>query len=168
MDLDRLAGRRAGAGRRDLDQDARDFRGRGPDAVHDLVRRRPRAPVGKLELDDADGVFAEFVGTLRLLADACVNRLESLGLEHALLGFGEEAVLFIERQIAAGVNDDLTVVRLDRRKEFDAIAELGVADLHHHEQQRGEAERRARPAQHESNRPHVRAICSGTLVVRMC
>ena len=98
---------------------------------------------------------------LRLLADAGVDRLQALGREHALLGLGEEAVLFVERQIAARVDDDLAVVGLDGREELDAAAEFAVADLHHHQQQRGERERRAGPAQHQPHGPHVEAVRRG-------
>ena len=46
--------------------------------------------------------------------------------QHALLDLAHQAVLLVEREIAARVDDDLAVVRLDRREELDAVAELAV------------------------------------------
>ena len=42
------------------------------------------------------------------------------------------------------MDDDLAVIGLDLREEFDAAAELAVGHLHRDEQERGERQRRGR------------------------
>ena len=101
LHLDRFAGRRARARRGNLDEDAGDVRRLVADRVHDDVGRRPRPPVGELELDDADGVFADLAHAARLLADARIDGLEAVEGEHALLDLGDRAVFLVEREIAA-------------------------------------------------------------------
>src|SRR5262249_4050428 len=85
LHLNGLARGPARARRRHFDKDAWDIDGLGADGVHDLVRRRPAAPVRELELDHADGVFGEFAHAARLLADAGVHGLEAIEGENALL-----------------------------------------------------------------------------------
>src|SRR5207245_9408166 len=90
----------------------------------DLVRRRPAAPVRELELDDTDGVFGEFAHAARLLADAAVHGLETIEGENTLLDDAEQAVLFLEREIAAGMQADLAVIGPDLRDKLPAAAGL--------------------------------------------
>ena len=94
-------GRRTGARRRHLDQDAGDVHGSVADLVHDEVRRRPRLPIGELELNDADRALGPI--SARLFADAGVDRLEALRSEHRLLDFADGIVLLVEREVAAAV-----------------------------------------------------------------
>ncbi len=58
-------------------------------------------PVGELELDDADRVFAELVRLARLLAGAGIDGLQAVEFEHALLDRAHQAVLLVERKVAA-------------------------------------------------------------------
>ena len=155
LHLDRLAGRRAGARRRHLDQDAGNVGGLGADGVHDLVRRRSHAPVGELELDDADRVLGQLAHAARLLADAGVDGLEAVEREHALLDLGDQAVLLVEREVAAGMHDHLAVVGLDAGEELDAAAELAVGHLHRDQQQRRQRQRHAGVAQREPHGAHI-------------
>ena len=128
---------------------------------------RPHAPVGKLELDDADGVLGHLLRAARLLADAGVNGLQALGPQHTLLDLGQQAVLLVEREVAARMHDHLAIVGLDIGEELDAAAELAVADLHHDQQQRGQRQRHARTAQRKADGPHVEPVRLRTLVMRM-
>ena len=101
------------------------------------MRRRPRLPVGKLELDDADGVLGDIGGAARLLADAGVDGLQALGRQHVLLDLAHGLVFLVERKIAARMDDHLAVVGLDRGEELDAVAELAVGHDHGHQQDDG-------------------------------
>ena len=129
-----------------LDEDAWNVRRLCADAVHDDVRLRPRLPVGELVLDDTDGVLGDLARAARLLADASVDGAETLGRSDVLLDLADDTVLFLEREVAAAVDDDLAEVRLDIREELDTVAELAVGDLHRHEKRCGGHQGRPRPA----------------------
>ena len=130
------------------------------------MRRRPAAPVRELELDDTDGVFGEFAHAARLLADAAVHGLETIEGENTLLDDAEQAVLFLEREIAAGMHDDLAVIGLDLREKFHAAAELSVGHQHGDQKQRRERESGAGTAQRKPHRAHVGTAILDTLVMR--
>ena len=166
LHLDRLAGRRPGARCRHLDQHARNVGGLFAQLVHDGVRGRARLPVGELELDDADRVFADLAHPARLLAHARVDRGEALELEHAFFHRADQAVLLVEREIAARVHDRLPEVRLDAGEEFHAASELPIGDLHDDEQHRGERERGPGTAQREAHDAHIEAAIGDALVMR--
>ncbi len=69
----------------------------------------------------------------------------------------ENAVLLVERDIAARMHDDLSEVGLDIRKELDAIAELAIGHLHADEQRQGQQQRRAGMRERELHRAHIKA-----------
>ena len=166
LDLHRLAGRRSRAGRRHFDQNTGDVGGLRTNAIHDLVAGLARAPVGELELDDADRVFGELVRLPRLLADAGIDGLQTGILEHTLLDGAQEAIFLVEREVAAAMDDDLAIVRFDLRKELDAVTKLAVRHLHADQQHEREQQRRARMPQREPHRAHVGAAIGRALVVR--
>ncbi len=136
------------------------------DLVHDDVRRRALLPVGEFELDDADGVFGDFTGAARLLADAGIDGLETVGREHDLFDLAQGLVLLLEREIAARVHDDLAVVGLDAREELDAVAEFAVGADHADQQRQGEPQDQAGPVQRELDRAHIEAALGRALVMR--
>ncbi len=105
LHLHRLAGRRAGARRRHLDQHAGDVGGFLADRVHDRVRLRPRLPVRELELDHADRVLGDLGEAARLLAGARIDGLHARKRQHPLLDGAHGAVLLLEREVAAAVDD---------------------------------------------------------------
>ena len=78
----------------------------------------------------------------------------------------DQAVLLVEREIAARVHDHLAVIGLDLGEELDAAAELAVGDLHGDQQERGERQRHAGMAQREPHRAHVGPAVRGALVMR--
>ena len=166
LDLHRLAGRRAGARRGHLDQDARNVRGLLADRVHDLVRRRAGLPVGELELDHADRVLADLVGLARLFARAGVDRLQAGELQHAVLDGAHQTVLLVEREVAAAMDHDLAVVGLDLGEELDAASELAVGHLHADQQQQRQQQRHAGMAQRQLHRAHIETAILGALVMR--
>ena len=165
LHLDRLAGRRAGAWRRHLDQDAGDVPRLLADLVHDHVRRRPRLPVGELELDDADRVFGDLVRALRLLADTGVDGLQAFRRQHGLLDLAQRRVLLVERDVAAPVHDDLAVIGLDRGEEFDAVAEFRIGADHRDQQKHGREHRLAGMRDRRLDGAHVEAALAGAVVV---
>ena len=130
------------------------------------MRRAPRPPIRKFELDDADRVLGELGHAARLLADAGVDRLDAGEGEHAPLDLADEEIFFIERKVAAGVDDHLAVVRLDVREELDAAAKSAIGHLHRDQKQGGKRERRAGVAQGEPHRAHVGTAILGALVMR--
>ena len=76
----------------------------------------------------------------RLFADAGIDRVQATwNVEDAILDLLHQPVLLVDREIAAPVNDDLPVIGLDRREEFDAVAEFAVSDLHRDQQTRASA-----------------------------
>jgi hypothetical protein len=155
LHLDGLAGGRARARRRHLDENAGDVRRFRANGIHDLVRRRPAAPMRELELDHPDGIFGELAHAARLLADAGVDGLEPIELEHAALDLADETVLLLERKVAARMHDYLAVIGLHAGEELDSAAELAVGELHHDEKDRGERQGRSGMTQRKANRAHV-------------
>jgi len=130
------------------------------------MRRRPRAPIGELELDDADGVLGELAHAARLLADAGVDGLETLERQHALFDIADQQILLVEREVAARVHDHLPVVGLDLGEELDAAAELSVGHLHHDQQGERERQCRAGMAQRQAHGAHIGPTVLGALVMR--
>src|SRR5262249_28027708 len=117
--------------------------------------RRPAAPVRELELDHADGVFGEFAHAARLLADAGVHGLEAIEGENALLDGADQAVFFLEREVATGMHDDLAVIGLALWEKLHAAAELSVGNEYRDQKQCRERQRRAGTAQREPHRAHI-------------
>ena len=109
----------------------------------------------ELELDNPDGIFSELAHAARLLADAGIDGLEPIELEHAALDLADETVLLLERKIAARMHDNLAVIGLHAGEELDPTSELAVGDLHHDKKHRGERQGRSRMTQRKANRAHV-------------
>jgi hypothetical protein len=111
--------------------------------------------MSELELDHPDGIFGELAHAARLLADAGVDGLEPIELDHAALDLADETVLLLERKIAACMHDNLAVIGLHAGEELDPAAELAVGELHHDEKDRRERQRHSGVTQCKVNRAHV-------------
>jgi hypothetical protein len=82
------------------------------------------------------------------------------------LDLGEQAVLLFEREIAAAVHDDLAVIGLDVREEFDAAAEFSIGDLHRDQEERRQRQRASGVAQRKADGSHIGPAILRALVVR--
>ena len=125
LELHRLAHRRPCLGLPLLDPDAGEVRGARADLGQDLRRRPARAPVGELQQDDADHVLVDVLAP-EVNAAAGVDRLQPVDRQQPLLDLGHQTIPLDRRQIAAGVDLDLRLLRLDLREEADAGADAGV------------------------------------------
>ena len=165
LDLDRLAGRRAGGGHRDLDVGAGDAGHAGAELVEDGVGALALAPVDELVLDHADHVLGDVAAALAGgAADAGIDRLDAGPAEDARLGLADQRVLFLDRQVAAGVDVEQAVVRLDVGEELDPGAVLAVGHRHRHEERDRGEEHQQRVADGAADDRHVDAVAG--LVVR--
>src|SRR5690606_5151389 len=104
-----------------LDHHAREIGGAPAHVAEDLLRRPPLGPVDVAQLDAADDVLFRLAAEAD--AAARIDRLELRHVEDPRFDLADEEIALEHGQIAAGVDVQHRLARLDLREELDAAAE---------------------------------------------
>ena len=93
-----------------------------------------QGPVCELDLDHPDHIFGKIASSAILGANARIDGFDTRNMEDLTFDFACEPVHFIDREIAPGMDEDLTEFRLHVGEEFDAVPIHCVVTLYANEQ----------------------------------
>ena len=123
---------------------------RRADLREDLVGRPPRLPVDELELDGADDVLGRRRRRAPDVAGRACRRVVDLARSARMRAStsAHQLVLLVDRQVAARMDLQRGLLRLDVGEELDAVAEGAVEHL------------RRRPAARRADQDHLARVAS--------